>query len=120
MSVVSHGSSSAMRDSFELSRHILPLLRLRALEHRVADALGFQGISKRRAGGFAGLQALDEIGYLVDEGVFVTELEAGDPPVLHVRMFAVGGVDGLPAAKRAFVAGVEIFEAMEIVEVPVD
>ena len=39
-----------------------------------------------------------KIGDLVNEGVFVADLQSRNPPVLHVRMVAVGDVNALPAA----------------------
>src|SRR4051794_30037119 len=59
-----------------------------------------------------------EVGSLVNKGVLVTDLKAGNPPVLHVRMIAVCDVNASPAAERTLIAVVEVFEPVEIMEVP--
>ena len=56
----------------------------------------------------------------MDEAVFVTDLQARYPPVLHVWVIAIAHVDRTPAAHLAFVAVVEVLEAMQIVQVPED
>ena len=65
-------------------------------------------------------QGFNEIGRLVNESVLIADLETGYPPVAHIRMIAIGDVDALPAAKVTLIGVVEIFEAMEIMEVPFD
>ncbi len=64
-------------------------------------------------------EVFKEVGDLVDEGVLVADLEAEDPPVLHVGMVAVGDVDRGPAtALVAFVGVREILEPVQVVQVP--
>jgi hypothetical protein len=92
----------------------------RGFEDGVADVLGFEGVAEGGRRGFSCLEVFEEIGDVVDEGVFVADLEAGDPPVVHVGHVAVGDVDGAPAADDGFVAVVEPVEAVEVVEVPLD
>ena len=60
-----------------------PLAGAGRLEDGVADVLGFEGVPEVGGGGFTGLEAFDEIGNLMDEGVFVTNLETRDPPVFQ-------------------------------------
>ena len=57
----------------------------------------------RKVGGAAlpSPSASQEIGELMDERVLVADLQARHPPVLHVRMVAVGDVDAAPAAHAA-------------------
>jgi len=62
----------------------------------------------------------EEIGGLVDEGVLVADLQSGHPPVLHVRVVAIGDVYASPAAQAAFVAVIEVLQAVQIVQVPDD
>ena len=52
------------------------------------------------------------------EGVLVTDLQAGHPPVLHVGMVAIGDMDAPPAAQAAFVGVIEPLEAMKIMQIP--
>ena len=54
----------------------------------------------------------------MDEGVLVADLQAGHPPVLHIRMIAIGDVDAAPAAQPAFVAMIEILQPVQIVQIP--
>src|SRR5262249_53892140 len=95
-----------------------PARRFGGLEDGIADVLRFKGVAKSRAGRFAGGDALKEISDLVDKGVLIADLEAGKPPFGHVRMVTVGDVKGTPATNTAFVAMIEILQAMQIVEVP--
>ena len=79
--------------------------------------------SASRKVGLAGLllrEAFEEVGDLVDEGVLVADLQAGHPPLAHVGMVAVGDVDRCASRGRAFVAVVEVLQAMQVVQVPVD
>ena len=76
-----------------LTGHFFPLAGAGGFEDGVADVLGFEGVAEGWGGGFAGLEAFDEVGDLMDEGVFVADLQAGHPPVFHVGMLAVGDVD---------------------------
>src|SRR5687768_18366746 len=69
--------------------------------HDALPILGFEGVAEVGAGAFFLAEGLDEVGDLVDEGVFVADLQAGDPPVFHVGMVAVGDVDAAPAADRS-------------------
>src|SRR5262245_15246436 len=66
-----------------------PPLGTRGLEHRVCDVVGGEAVSERRAHALAFAGRAQEIRKLVDEGVFVPDLQARHPPVLHVRVVAV-------------------------------
>ena len=59
-----------------------------------------------------------EVCDLVDERVLVADLQARNPPVLHIGMVAVGDMQRAPAAQPALVAMVEILQPMQIVQVP--
>ena len=63
-------------------------------------------------------EGFEEIRDLMDEGVFVADLQARHPPVLHVGLIAVGDVDRLPAAELPFVAMVEVLQPMQVVQIP--
>src|ERR1051325_1738282 len=54
----------------------------------------------------------------MNEGMLVADLQAGNPPVLHVRMVAVGDMDALPSAEPAFVAVIEELQPVQIVQIP--
>src|SRR5204862_2010117 len=54
----------------------------------------------------------------VHESLGVTDLQAGHPPVLHVRMIAIGNMHGTPAARLSLIAMIEILEPVQIVQVP--
>jgi hypothetical protein len=63
-------------------------------------------------------RAPDEVRELVNERMFVADLEPGNPPVLHVWVIAIGDVNALPAAQLAFIAIVEVLEPMQVVQIP--
>ena len=97
----------------------LTQLRLRRrLEHGIGHVVGEQRVAERGRRTLAFTGGREEIGGLMDEGVFVADLQPGHPPVLHVRMVAIGDVDAAPAAQAAFVAMIEILQAMQVVQVP--
>lgn len=104
--------------SFRL--HILPLAIVRRGEDGVADAGGFEGVAEGGAARFAAVEAGEEIGDLMDEGVLVADAEAGDPPLVHVRHIAVGDVHAAPTARVGVVAMVKKFESVEVVQIPTD
>ena len=52
----------------------------------------------------------------MDERVLVADLQAGHPPVLHVRVIAVGDVHAAPSAEAPLVAVIEPLQAVQIVE----
>ena len=96
----------------------LPAAGLAGFEHGIANVLRFQGIAEGRTGWFAVFNALEEIGDLVDKAMFVANLQARHPPVLHVRLVAITDVNRAPATNFALVAMVEILEPVQIVKVP--
>ena len=65
-------------------------------------------------------QVLQEVGHLVNKGVLVADLQARHPPVLHVGLVAVGDVDRPPAAQLALVAVVEVLQAVQVVQIPLE
>ncbi len=100
--------------------NFLPLTTFCAVEYGLADLLGFEGIAEGWVAGFSGFDGSEEVGDLVNEGVFVADLESGHPPFIHVGHIAIGAVDLVPAADDGVIAMVEVFEAMEVMEVPFD
>ena len=54
----------------------------------------------------------------MNKRVFVPDLQTGHPPLLHVRVVPVGNVNAFPAAQPAFIAMIEIFQPVQIVQVP--
>jgi hypothetical protein len=65
--------------------NIRPLAGLGAGEDRIADLLRFQGVAERGARRLASREPFEKIGDLMDEGVFVTDLQTRHPPLIHVR-----------------------------------
>ena len=61
---------------------------------------------------------MEEIRNLMHEAVFITDLQARNPPFTHIGMIAIGDMDAAPAAEAAFVTVLEILKAVEVVEVP--
>src|SRR5258707_15067307 len=56
----------------------------------------------------------------MDERVLIADLQSGHPPFVHVRLVAVGDVDGTPPAQAALVAMLEILQAVQVVQIPAD
>ena len=103
-----------------LSTRIFPATRVGRFNDRFAYFLGLERIFERRAARLTGFEAFEEIGHLVDEAVLVADAAARNPPTVHVRLVAVGDVDGAPAAHDGLVAVVKIFEAVQVVQIPAD
>src|SRR4051812_6510809 len=99
-------------------RHALPAAALRRFQHGIGDVVGGEGVAERRRDTGSARSGFEEIGELMDERVLVANLQTGDPPMLHIRMIAVGDVHAPPAAQRTRVAVVEPLEPMEIVQIP--
>ena len=59
-----------------------------------------------------------ELHELMRERVLVADLQAGHPPVLHVRLIAVGHVDVAPSAHAPLVLVIEVLDSMQIVKIP--
>ena len=72
--------------------HRFPLVMLGRVEDRVADGLGFEGIAESRGGRLVLGQVVEKVGDLMHERVFIANLKAGNPPLLHVWHVAVGDV----------------------------
>ncbi len=99
---------------------VLPLPIGGTLEDCIADALGFQGVFEARVGWLAGIETLEEIGDLVGKGVFVADLQAGNPPVAHVGLVSVGDMDAAPASHDGLIVVIEVLQAVQVVQVPGD
>ena len=102
--------------------YLNPLLRLGGLQNGVADVLGAQRVAEVRVGlrSLRIVEALEELGEGVGEGVLVTEAETRDPPVARVGVVAVGRVDAGPTSPIAGDGVVEVVETVEVVEVPLE
>ena len=96
----------------------MPAAGAGGFEDGIADVLGLEGVAEARAGGFAGGQAFEKVGHLMDEGVLVTDLQPRHPPFAHVGMVGVGDVDAAPAPPAALVAMLEVLQTVRIEEVP--
>ena len=81
---------------------------------------GFEGIPECWFARFTAVEAGEEIGDLMYEGMLVADAEAGDPPLVHVRHIAVGDVHAAPTARVGVVAMVKKFESVEVVQIPTD
>src|SRR5207249_5497729 len=55
--------------------------------------------AERRSGGVAHCSGCEEIRELVDEGVFIADLQARHPPVLHIRMVPVCHMNAAPPTR---------------------
>ena len=68
-----------------------PLTGFGGLQDGVADILGSEGVAEVGEGFFGAgvIEAFHELDGSVDEGVFVAEAEAGDPPVTGVGVIAI-------------------------------
>ena len=99
-------------------RDFLPFLGSSGFQDGVADELSLEGVSKSGAGRFAFGDAVEEIGDLMNKTVLVTDLQAGHPPLAHVRMVAIGNMDSAPATEPAFVAVFEVLQPVEIMQIP--
>src|SRR5262245_52483566 len=97
-----------------------PLRRPATLQHCVTDFLRFQGIAKSWARRLIACEALEKVCHLVHKAMLVTNLQAWHPPLTHVRVVPISNMDGSPTTHSAFVAMVEIGQAMQIVQVPLD
>ena len=94
-------------------RDFLPFPGSSRLENRVANQLSLQGVAESWRCGLAFGKAIDEVGYLVNETMFVANLQAGHPPFVHVRMVSVGDVNCAPAAHAALVAMFKVLQAVQ-------
>src|SRR5262245_33390982 len=99
-------------------RDLLPLPVLRRAQDGVGDEIGREAVAEGRRQALAAVGGRHEVCELVREGVLVANLQAWNPPVLHVRLVAVGDVDVAPAADAPFVLVIEVLETVQVVEIP--
>src|SRR5690606_6905130 len=99
---------------------ILPAFGRCRFQNRFTYFLGFQRITECGRTRFTAFQALEKVGHLVDEGMLVTDPQAGNPPFIHVGLVAVGYVNGPPSPYIGFVAVIEKLQAVQIMQVPAD
>src|ERR1700722_776849 len=109
----------------EGSRHRLssdgycfPLFCLRGFQDGICHVLGGQAIAECWSRGTVAVERKNKIRDLVNERMFVPNLEAWNPPVLHVWMIAIGNVNALPAAQLALIAIVKVIEPVQVMEIP--
>src|SRR5579871_3980056 len=99
-------------------RDSLPSPAFGGLENGIGNLIGREAVAKGWRRGFPFTKRLQKIGRLVNEGMLIPDLQAGDPPALHVRVIPVGDVNASPAAKLPFIAMIEILNPVQIVQVP--
>ena len=75
-----------------------PTNRYQTAEEMRSDLLRFLSFPKRGAAGLAGFDTLQEVRHLVDECMFVADLQAGYPPFIHIRHVTIGNVNTTPTA----------------------
>ena len=99
---------------------VLPATLCGRSQDGIADLGGLKGISEGGITGFTTAERGQEVCHLMHEGVFVSNTESGNPPLVEIRVVAVTDVNTAPAADRAFIGVVEILKSVEIVEIPPD
>ena len=100
--------------------HILPLTTLGAIQHSVANLLRFQGVAEGGTDRLARGEAFQEVGDLMHEAVLVADRQTRHPPLVHVGVVAVGDVNAAPATQAPLIAVIEVLQAMEVVQIPLD
>ncbi len=88
-----------------------------------ANVLRFQGIAEIGAEGtfLARTVAFHEVSELIDEGMFVANVEARYPPLVHVWVLAsvVGDMDRAPTACLwIFLVVLEVLQSVKVMQVP--
>ena len=111
-------AQASVRQAYKLVLHVFPGAGFAALEYGITDLLRFKRISEARSSRLTRVEALEEVGDLVSERVFVTDLQSWHPPVAHVRLVAIGDVDASPASNDTFVCVIEVLETMKIMKIP--
>jgi len=106
--------SSRASKSTRLLAHgrTLPPTAFGGLQHGICHVVSGEGVAKRRRQGLASYSGDQKLGELMNERMFVPDLQAGHPPVLHIRMITIGDVNAAPAPQLPFVTMVEPLEAM--------
>ena len=99
---------------------VLPGAILCGGENRVADFGGLEGVAEGRVARGAFVEALEEVGHLMDEGVLVADAETGHPPFVHVGHVTVSDVHTAPAASDRVITVIEVLKAVQIVQIPAD
>src|SRR5207245_2562322 len=98
--------------------HSFPLPGCCGFQNRIGDLIGSQSISKGGGCLFAFAGCLEKICELVCERVLISDLQAGHPPMLHIRMVPVRNVHASPAARLAFIAMIEVLYSMQVMKIP--
>src|SRR5438045_3251730 len=77
---------------FAVAADGFPLAGASGFQDGVANVLSFERVPESGAGEFVFGERFDEVGDLVNEAMFVADLQAGHPPFAHVRMITIGDV----------------------------
>src|SRR5262249_48847511 len=103
-----------------LPRDVNPLSSSGGGKNRIQHHLRREAVAEGGTRGLAGLEALQEVGEGVREGVLVTDRAAWDPPLLHVGVLEAGDVDGAPSVDVVFIAVVVELQPVRVFQVEVD
>ncbi len=68
----------------------------------------------------ASFQRFQKIGNLVDECVFVTDVQTGNPPIAHVRHVTIANVNTAPTTHNRVVTMIKVLQAVKVVQIPAD
>ena len=101
--------------------HLLPRPFFRRIHNRIEHQLRPIGVAEVGHGWFAGSDAFEEVRDLMDERMLVANLQAGNPPFVHVGMIGavVRDMDRFPAAQLAIAFLVIVnLQPMQIVQIP--
>ena len=109
-----HPHARAWEIQFNSELNIFPCSILGGVEDRIANLGGLQCIAEGWIAWSSGIQASEEVSYLMHKGVLVTDAEAGHPPFVHVGHIAVSYMHTAPTAGGGVVAVVEELEAVEV------
>jgi hypothetical protein len=98
----------------------LPTATGRRIQDRLTDFLRLIGILEGGGAVFACFQGFQEVSHLMYERVFVSDAESGDPPFVHVRLFAIRDMDRSPSPQIRFIAIIEVFQSVKVMQIPAD
>ena len=90
----------------DCSSATLPAATRGRVEHGLADFLRFVGILEGRPAILTGFKGFEEICHLMHERMFVSDAQSRYPPLIHVRLFAIGDMDLFDSMGSQYVARV--------------
>src|SRR5437763_11687783 len=97
---------------FVRSGNPFPSSSLRGLENCVRDLIGRQSIAESRRSQLTASYTLEKVRDLMNKRVLISDLQARDPPVLHVRMIGIRDMYASPPANLTFVTVIEVLNAV--------